>query len=274
MSGAGKTLAAGVLQDRGWYVVDNLPPRLIAPLAGMVSPGSGVQHLAVVVDVRSRQFFETLTAALDALKTAGQAYRVIFLDASDQSLVQRYERVRRPHPLQGNESTLMAIGRERDLVASVRLRADSVIDTSGLSVNDFSRAIDRAIGADGPGILTVSVVSFGFKYGLPLDANHVIDVRFLENPYWIDELRHLTGLDQAVKDYVMALPDVAAFLDQYASALRLALAGYVRERKLHVAVAVGCTGGKHRSVAIAEALAQALRPSVAVRVLHRDLGRE
>jgi len=273
MSGAGKTGAAKALQDRGWYVVDNLPPRLIAPLAGMMSGGGGIQHLAVVVDVRARQYFETLVAALEALKAAGQAHRVVFLDASDAALVKRFESSRRPHPLQGDGTILAGIERERDVLEAMRLRADAVLDTSTLSARDFPEALDQTIGIGGLSALTVSFMSFGFKHGLPLDANHVVDVRFLTNPFWIDELRHMTGVDRPVRDFVLGLPDAAAFIDRYVEVLRLALVGYVREHKLHLTVAIGCTGGRHRSVAIAEALAEALRPDAITRVHHRDLAR-
>jgi UPF0042 nucleotide-binding protein len=275
MSGAGKTLAAGALQDRGWYVVDNIPPRLIQPLAGMMTPtGDGVQQLAVVVDIRSRRFFETLAAALDSLKAQGLPYRVVFLDARDDVLVRRFEQTRRPHPLQQDGTVLSGIARERAELEGAKLRADVVVDTSDLTVNALAGAIDRAAGLDGPEGVVLTVESFGFKYGLPMDANHVVDVRFLENPYWVDELRKLTGQDQPVKDYVMGLAGARDFLDRYAGALRLALDGYVRERKQYVTVAVGCTGGKHRSVVITEALGEALRGDATVRVLHRDLGRE
>jgi UPF0042 nucleotide-binding protein len=213
--------------------------------------------------------------ALDALSAGGASPKVVFLDASDEVLIRRYEQVRRPHPLQGPENTLIGIARERDLLGRLRERADAVIDTSATSVHQLAQEVERVIEGVSAGGLTVSVLSFGFKYGVPLDANHVIDVRFLANPYWIDELRHLTGLDQPVRSYVLGLPNAAEFIDRYADALALALNETEKESGRHVTVAVGCTGGKHRSVAIAEALAEILRGrGKIVRTAHRDLGRE
>ncbi|MDR0433044.1 MAG: RNase adapter RapZ [Bifidobacteriaceae bacterium] len=275
MSGAGRTMAAGALQDRGWYVVDNIPPRLIAPLAGMMTPsGPGVTRLAVVVDVRSRQFFRTLVDSLDALKAAGIDHRVLFLDASDERLVRRYEHVRRPHPLQGDSSLLTGIAREREVVEPVRRRADQVIDTSTMTVHELASAMDRFAEPGRPDELTVAIQSFGFKYGVPLDANHVLDVRFLDNPYWVDELRHLTGLDEPVRQYVMNLPGARAIVERYAETLAVALDACARDRHPRVAIAVGCTGGKHRSVAVAEELAVHLARRGQIRTTHRDLGRE
>ncbi|MDR0594162.1 MAG: RNase adapter RapZ [Bifidobacteriaceae bacterium] len=276
MSGAGRTQAAGVLEDLGWYVVDNLPPQMIEPLAGMMTPaGSGVKRLAVVVDVRSGEFFRTLMGALESLRAAGVRHRIVFLDASDSELIRRYESVRRPHPLQGAGSVLTGIGRERELLADLREQADDYIDTSAFTVHELAAHMSQI--AD-PGLkdeVTVSVSSFGFKYGLPADASAVLDVRFLANPYWVDELRHLTGVDPAVRDYVMASGAAQEFLDHYVAALMVSLDGFVRQRKRHLSVAVGCTGGKHRSVAMTEALVAMLRErGVRARASHRDVGRE
>jgi UPF0042 nucleotide-binding protein len=274
LSGAGRTMAAGVLQDRGWYVVDNIPPRLIAPLAGMMTPsGPGVTRLAVVVDVRSRQFFQTLVESLDALAAAGIAYRILFLDAADDALVRRYEHVRRPHPLQGDDGLLAGIAREREVVGPLRERADQVIDTSALTVHELAREMERLADPGGPDGLVISIQSFGFKHGLPLDANHVLDVRFLSNPYWIDELRRLSGLDAPVRDYVLGLPDALPLIERYAATLGVVLEAYGRTRHPRVAIAVGCTGGRHRSVAIAEELALRLAAYGRVHTTHRDLGR-
>ncbi|MDR1295355.1 MAG: RNase adapter RapZ [Bifidobacteriaceae bacterium] len=275
MSGAGRTMAAGVLQDHGWYVVDNIPPRLIAPLAGMMTPsGPGVTRLAVVVDVRSRQFFRTLVDSLDALEAAGIAHRVLFLDAGDDTLVRRYEQVRRPHPLQGDHGLLAGIAREREVVEPLRRRADQVIDTSSLTVHDLAREMGRFADPGRPDELVVAIQSFGFKYGVPVDANHVLDVRFLDNPYWIDELRHLTGLDEPVRRYVLGLPGAGAVIEHYTATLAIALDACARDGHPRVAIAVGCTGGKHRSVAMAEELAAHLAHLGRVRTTHRDLGRE
>jgi UPF0042 nucleotide-binding protein len=276
MSGAGRTQAAGVLEDLGWYVVDNLPPQMIGPLAGMMRPAEGgVGRLAVVVDVRSGEFFQTLMEALETLREAGTDHRIVFLDASDAELVRRYESVRRPHPLQGDGSVLTGISRERDLLAGLRERADHYMDTTHYSVHELTDRMAQIADPGRAAELTIAVSSFGFKYGVPVDANNVIDVRFLSNPYWVDELRHLTGLDPAVRDYVMGRREAKEFVERYVSALDAALAGFVRQRKNHLSIAVGCTGGKHRSVAVAEALAETLKAKgIRTRVTHRDVGRE
>lgn len=275
MSGAGRTKAAAVLEDLDWYVVDNLPAQLLTQLAGMLSTGpGGVHRLAAVVDVRGREFFADLVNVIDSLQEAGIAHRILFLDASDAVLVQRFEAVRRPHPLQGDGRILDGIAEERALLADVKSRADVVVDTSDLTVHDLAREVRAAVSGDEDG-LRVHVVSFGFKYGLPLDADHVVDVRFLANPYWISELRHLTGRDEPVRDYVLGLPGARDFIARYADALEPVLAGYLNEDKRYVTIAVGCTGGKHRSVALSEAVAAELRErGHRVAVTHRDLGRE
>jgi UPF0042 nucleotide-binding protein len=276
MSGAGRSRTAAVLEDLDWYVVDNLPAQLLPQLAGMMTAGpGGVHRLAVVLDVRGREFFADLGEVLDSLRDAGLAHRVLFLDASDAVLVQRFETVRRPHPLQGDGRILDGIAEERQLLRGIRERADVVLDTSELNVHDLARQVRIAVTGGDEETLKITVVSFGFKYGLPLDADHVVDVRFLANPYWITELRHLTGRDEPVRDYVLGLEGAHLFVDRYVEALEPVLAGYVHEDKRYATLAVGCTGGKHRSVAIAEALAGALRErGQRVVVTHRDLGRE
>ncbi|MDR1118972.1 MAG: RNase adapter RapZ [Bifidobacteriaceae bacterium] len=276
MSGAGRTQAASVLEDLGWYVVDNLPPQMIEPLAGMMAPyGGGVHKLAVVVDVRSGEFFRTLMDALGKLREKGTDHRIVFLDASDQELTRRYEAVRRPHPLQGSGTVLTGIARERALLADLRERSDDYVDTSSFSAHELAAHMSHIADPDKKDEVTVSVSSFGFKYGQPADASVIVDARFLENPYWVDELRHLTGLDPQVRDYVMASGEAQEFLDGYVPALMVALGGFRRQRKHHLSIAVGCTGGKHRSVAITEALVAMLRErGVRARAAHRDVGRE
>ncbi|MGW6132222.1 RNase adapter RapZ [Cellulomonas sp. NPDC055163] len=278
MSGAGRTRAAAVLEDLDWYVVDNLPAQMLVHLVGLVAkggPGGGQQRIAAVVDVRTREFFADLAQVLAGLKATGTDYRILFLDSSDEVLVRRFEQVRRPHPLQGDGRILDGIAAERALLADIRERADVLIDTSELSVHDLAREVRAGVTGDGEDVLRVNVVSFGFKYGLPLDADHVVDVRFLANPYWITELRHLTGRDEPVRDYVLGLPGATDFVDRYASALEPVLAGYLHEEKRYVTIAVGCTGGKHRSVAISDALARRLRErGQRVTVTARDLGKE
>lgn len=275
MSGAGRSRAANVLEDLDWYVVDNLPPRLLRALAGMMTPGGGVNRLAAVVDVRSGEFFNDLVEVLDDLRTHGIDYRILFLDAADDVLVRRYEQVRRPHPLQGDGRILDGIEAERRLLGHLRRRADILIDTSDLSVHDLARRVRELLATERDARVHVSVVSFGFKYGLPLDADHVVDVRFLANPYWVTELRHLTGNDPEVAEYVLGQDGAGEFADRYVEAIAPVLDGYVDELKPYVTIAVGCTGGKHRSVAMAEAIAQRLRErGQSVRTLHRDVGRE
>ncbi len=276
MSGAGRTRAASVLEDLDWFVVDNLPPMMITPLVDLMTrAGSAVERIAVVVDVRGRQYFAELDKALDHLRSAGVQYRILFLDASDAELVRRFEAVRRPHPLQGDGRILDGIAEERRALAAIAERADTIIDTSTLSVHDLAREV-RAIVSDGAhDVLRVNVVAFGFKYGIPLDADHMIDMRFLANPYWVTELRHLTGKDAPVRDYVLSRPGATEFIDRYVHALEPVLAGYLNEEKRYVTIAVGCTGGKHRSVATADAIAARLRAlGHRVTVTQRDLGKE
>jgi len=278
MSGAGRTRAAAVLEDLDWYVVDNLPAQMLTPLVGMMSrgaPGGGVQRLAAVVDARGREFFVDLAQVLATLRESGIDYRILFLDASDEVLVRRYEQVRRPHPLQGRGRVLDGIAAERALLADLRERADVLIDTSDLNVHDLAREVRKAVSGTADDVLRINIVSFGFKYGIPLDADHVVDVRFLANPYWVTELRHLTGRDVPVRDYVLGLPGARLFVERYVSALEPVLAGYLKEEKRYVTIAVGCTGGKHRSVAISDAIAGELRAvGQQVTVAARDLGKE
>jgi len=276
MSGAGRSRAAGVLEDLDWFVVDNLPPLMIVPLVDLMTrAGSSVERLAVVVDVRGREYFHELAQVLQHLRDSGLLYRILFLDARDDVLVRRYESVRRPHPLQGEGRILDGIGDERRRLATIAERADVVIDTSELSVHDLAREVRAAVAEGAPEALRVNVLAFGFKYGLPLDADHVVDVRFLANPYWITELRHLTGKDVPVRDYVLGRPGALEFVDRYVSALEPVLAGYLNEEKRCVTIAVGCTGGKHRSVAIAGEIAERLRAAgQRVTVTARDLGKE
>jgi RNase adapter protein RapZ len=278
MSGAGRTRAAAVLEDLDWYVVDNLPAQMLTPLVGMMkrgAPGGGVQRLAAVVDARGREFFPDLAPVLEDLRAAGTDYRILFLDASDEVLVRRFEQVRRPHPLQGNGRILDGIAAERAVLADIRERADVLIDTSELNVHDLAREVRKAVSGPADDTLRITILSFGFKYGIPLDADHVVDVRFLANPYWVSELRHLSGLDAPVRDYVLGLPGAQVFIERYVAALEPILDGYLHEEKRYVTIAVGCTGGKHRSVAITEAMATRLRGlGQHVTVGARDLGKE
>ena len=278
LSGAGRSTAAKCLEDLGYFVVDNLPPELIATMVDLGSRSRGaVTKIAVVMDVRSRAFSSDLRAVIDDLASRGLAPRVLFLEASDPVLVRRFESVRREHPLQGEGRLIDGITAERRLLSPLREAADLVLDTSDRSVHQLRRAIEQTFVADAEQgtRLRATVVSFGFKYGLPVDADMVADVRFLPNPYWIPELREQSGQDVEVRDYVLAQQGAETFLDLYTELLRTVGAGYRREGKHYLTLAIGCTGGKHRSVAISEALAARLRAmDVHTTVMHRDLGRE
>ena len=276
MSGAGRSTAAKALEDLGWYVVDNLPPQLIGELGDLTAGAEpAVQRIAVAVDVRGRSFFSELSHAVENASKTGLRTRLLFLDATDDTLVRRFESVRRPHPLQQAGAVLEGIQAERRMLAELRGSADTVVDTSRLNVHELSSKIITLFGdADAPSI-RVLLMSFGFKYGLPLDADQVADVRFLPNPFWVPELRPHTGLDEPVSTYVLGQEGAGEFIELYAKALQPVLAGYVRENKRYATLAVGCTGGKHRSVAISEVLSRRLAaPGVAITTVHRDLGRE
>ncbi|MET0673842.1 MAG: RNase adapter RapZ [Microbacterium pygmaeum] len=276
MSGAGRSTAADALEDLGWYVVDNLPPQMLRPLLDLTAlAASALPRVAVVVDVRGRDLFAELPEITRALRR-GRPVRVMFLDASDEVLVRRFEAVRRPHPLQGDGTILDGIRLERDRLAVVRESADVIVDTSNFNIHQLASQVVEMFSAENAAKHTVTLMSFGFKYGLPPDADSVADMRFLPNPFWNDELRALTGEDPAVREYVLAQQGAAEFIDAYAAALAPVLDGYQRENKRHSVVAVGCTGGKHRSVVMTRELADRLSslPGVAVRVKHRDLGRE
>ena len=276
MSGAGRSTAANSLEDLDWYVVDNLPPQMLKPLLDLTELAGGVlPRVAVVVDVRGRDLFSDLPAAMRALRERRQI-RVMFLDASDEALVRRFEAVRRPHPLQGGGTILDGIRRERARLAAVRESADIIIDTSSYNIHQLATKVADLFTEEGSARHTLTLQSFGFKYGLPPDADLVADMRFLPNPFWDERLRPFTGEDAEVRDFVLEQQGAREFLDAYSAALRPVLEGYQRENKSHSVVAIGCTGGKHRSVVIVRELAQRLAsvPGVAVRVSDRDLGRE
>ena len=276
MSGAGRTTAANALEDLGWYVVDNLPAQMLRPLLELSElAGGALPKIAAVVDVRGRDLFTELPTIAAALR-AGRQLRVLFLDASDDVLVRRFESVRRPHPLQGDGTILDGIQRERERVSIIRASADMLIDTSALNIHQLATRVVDLFTDEGAARHTVTLMSFGFKYGLPTDVDMVADMRFLPNPFWVPELKGHTGEEEQVREYVLAQPGALEFIDAYARALHPVLEGYQRENKRHSVVAVGCTGGKHRSVVTAIELAQRLAevPGVAVRVKHRDLGRE
>ena len=276
MSGAGRSTAAKSLEDLDWFVADNLPPDLLPTMLDLARRAqSAVPRLAAVVDVRSRAFSTDLKSVIGDLGTGGSRPFVVFLEASDETLIRRFDSERRPHPLQEDGRLCDGIAAERELLAGVRGEADLVLDTSQLNVHELRARMRAAFGfAAGTG-LRLNIVSFGFKYGLPVDADLVADCRFLPNPHWVPALAPLTGEDREVRDYVMGQPGAAEFLDAYVRAVRVTLEGYQREGKHFAMLAVGCTGGKHRSVVIAEQIAARLGDSwPAVRVVHRDLGRE
>ncbi|UJW36703.1 RNase adapter RapZ [Saccharothrix sp. AJ9571] len=277
LSGAGRSTAAKCLEDLGWFVVDNLPPELIATMVELGAQARGaITKVAVVMDVRSRAFTDDLASVIKDLDARGYKPRVLFLEATDAVLVRRFEAVRRGHPMQGDGRLADGITAERALLAPLREEADLVLETSALSVHELRAKIEDAFGSETSTQTRVTVLSFGYKYGLPMDADLVMDVRFLPNPFWIPELREHTGLDGEVRNYVLSQEGAEEFLDRYHQLLRLVGAGYKREGKRYLTLAVGCTGGKHRSVALSEELARRLsnEDGMAVKVVHRDLGRE
>ncbi|TFD21605.1 RNase adapter RapZ [Cryobacterium sp. TMS1-13-1] len=276
MSGAGRSTVANALEDLDWYVVDNLPPQMLRPLVDLVErAGTNLPKIAAVVDIRGRDLFGDFLETVQQLRSNTQV-QVIFLEARDDALVRRFESVRRPHPLQGDGTLLDGISAERSRLLTVRESSDLVIDTSDLNVHQLATAITERFAAAGSAGVQLTIMSFGFKYGLPTDVDLVADARFLPNPFWIPELRAHTGVDPEVRDFVLAQNGALEFIDHYAAALAPVLAGYQRENKRHATIGIGCTGGKHRSVAMARELASRLEklPGVVVNIKHRDLGRE
>ncbi|XPP25870.1 MAG: RNase adapter RapZ [Leucobacter sp.] len=276
MSGAGRSTVANALEDLGWYVVDNLPLPMLKTLADMADrSGGALPRIVAVIDVRGRDLFEDIQQTVTDLRQ-GATVRVVFLDATDDVLVRRYESVRRPHPLQAEGSLLDGIRLERERLQELRASSDVVIDTSRYNVHELSTATRELFSDDDTPGIQLQVQSFGFKYGAPTDVDLMVDMRFLPNPFWETELRALTGVDPEVKDFVLSQEGALEFLQHYVAAIEPVLAGYQRENKRHVSLAVGCTGGKHRSVAMARELTDRLAslPGVAVSLRHRDLGRE
>jgi len=276
MSGAGRSTVANALEDLGWYVVDNLPPQMLRPLLDLaMHPGSALPSIAAVVDVRGGKLFADLATIIAELRERTPV-RVVYLDATDQALVRRFEQVRRPHPLQADGTLLDGIGRERDLMTSVRELSDLIIDTSEYNIHQLATTVTELFAHEGRALVRVTLESFGFKYGIPTDADIVADARFLPNPFWRDDLRGATGQDARVSEYVLEQEGARDFVQHFIAALGPVLAGYARENKPHATIAVGCTGGKHRSVALVEEFAAHLRgmPGIDVTVKHRDLGRE
>lgn len=277
MSGAGRSTVAHALEDLGWYVVDNLPPSLLPELA--VQTTNSHELVAVVVDVRGGKFFDDLNHALDGLQSAAVPYRLLFLDATDQALVQRFESTRRPHPLQETGRIVDGIARERARLEELRSKADVVIDTSNLNVHQLEKRTGEIFAAGISQGLRINVLSFGYKYGIPVDSDLVLDCRFIPNPHWDPQLRPLTGLQEAVSQRVLGSEGVADFVTSYVDVVTKMIPGYLREGKKYVTIGIGCTGGKHRSVAVAEEIARQLSSHsselhISAHATHRDVGRE
>ena len=275
MTGAGRGTAAKVLEKLGYYVIDNLPPGLLVQAVRTIQASGDIDKLAVVVDARSRGFFGGLNEAIESLRDLGVSCKILYLEASDEVLVRRQEAARRPHPLSHEGRLMDGFDRERELLRSIRGRADIVVDTTTLNSHQLGQRVHAAFVDPDQGGMRASVMSFGFKYGIPIDADMVADLRFLPNPFWVDTLRPLSGLDQPVSDYVLGQPRAEEFLEQYEKLVALLTGGYLNEDKHFLTIAIGCTGGRHRSVAMSEAFAERLRAQgVRTLVVHRDLGRE
>jgi len=279
MSGAGRSTVAHSMEDSGWYVIDNLPPSLLSSVLDMTERTS--DSIAVVIDVRGRQFFDDLNRSLADLVEKGVSRKIIFVDASDEVLITRFESSRRPHPLQGNDRIVDGIEREREKLREMRAGADLVVDTSQLNIHQLERKINELFQSGSLAALKVNVLSFGYKFGIPADADLVMDCRFIPNPHWQSELRPKTGLDKEVSDAVLNASAVPEFLDRYVALFDSIACGYLQEGKKFITLAIGCTGGKHRSVAVAEELAKRLNglnlngdSEVSAHAIHRDLGRE
>jgi UPF0042 nucleotide-binding protein len=277
MSGAGRSTVGNALEDLGWYVVDNLPPQMLGPISDLFSLAkTPLPKLAVVIDVRGREFFPELLENLAQLRGRAVNLKLIYLEATDAALVKRFENVRRPHPLQSDGTLLEGISSEREQLLSVRETADVVIDTSDLNIHQLSTSIAEQFSLDQSTKLHVVVQSFGFKYGTPTDADLIADARFIPNPFWNEELRPFTGEETQVRDFVLSAAGAQEFITNYIAALKPVLRGYTTENKRYATIAIGCTGGKHRSVAVSSEIAKLLReiPEISVTLKHRDLGRE
>ena len=279
MSGAGRSTVAHSLEDLGWYVVDNLPPALLGNLIELVN--TSVKKVAVVVDVRGRAFFGDLTKSLADLAEQGISRKILFVDAADDVLVRRFESTRRPHPLQGSDRILDGIAKERDRLREVRDAADLVIDSSALNIHQLEKKIADNFHEDSGADLRVNILSFGYKYGIPVDADLVVDCRFIANPHWVPELRPLSGLDKPVSDAVLDSENVQEFLDRYQALFETMALGFITEGRKFLTLAIGCTGGKHRSVAVTVELVTRLtqceklsKYKIETQAMHRDLGRE
>jgi len=277
MSGAGRSTVGKALEDMDWYVVDNLPPQLIRPMSELFSHSDSEKpSLAVVIDARGGELFKDLSEHIDLLRSSNISVQVLFLEANDATLVRRFEQVRRPHPLQGDGTITDGIHAERERLLGLRSQADFIIDSSDLNVHQLALKISESFATASSSQLNLLIQSFGFKYGAPSDADMIADMRFIPNPFWDEELRPFTGEDQEVSNFVLSQPGVEEFISNYVAALRPVITGFLKENRKHAAIAIGCTGGKHRSVAMAIELAKRLSAfdGVKIRVKHRDLGKE
>jgi UPF0042 nucleotide-binding protein len=275
LSGAGRSEVANALEDLGYFVIDNLPPALIAKMVELAaSPGQEIRHIALVVDVRGGSYFDQVTEALRDLRRRGIEYRILFLTASDDVLIRRFEATKRKHPLA--DRVIDGISKERAVLESLREAADLVIDTSNMTVHELRDRVVAGFSAQSrEERMQTTVLSFGYKHGLPLDSDMVLDVRFLPNPYWIDDLRPLPGTDKRIQDYVMSQDETTDFMQRLDTLLDGVVPGFLHEGKRYLTIAIGCTGGRHRSVVLAEAIGESLRRrGLPVVVRHRDLERE
>ena len=275
MSGAGKTVAMRSFEDMGYFCVDNMPPSLLPKFWELVKESGKITKIALVIDLRSRAFFDEIMSAIAGLdNTSFITTKILFLEASDDALVSRYKETRRTHPLAGEGRIYDGIVAERRLLQDIKTRSQKVIDTTNLSPRKLREEIMQAFSTGSEGVFTIQVMSFGFKYGLPIDADVVMDVRFLPNPHYIPELRPLTGLDESVYDYVMSQPEAKTFYHKLMDLLDFSIPGYKKEGKSSVTIAIGCTGGQHRSVAFAERIGrELLSDSYNVTISHRDKDR-
>ena len=275
MSGAGKTVAMQSFEDMGYFCVDNMPPSLLPKFWELVKESGKITKIALVIDLRSRAFFDEIMSAIGGLdNTSFITTKILFLEASDDALVSRYKETRRTHPLAGEGRIYDGIIAERRLLQDIKTRSQKVIDTTNLSPRQLREEIMQAFSTGQEGVFTIQVMSFGFKYGLPIDADVVMDVRFLPNPHYIPELRPLTGLDEPVYDYVMSQTEAKTFYHKLMDLLDFSIPGYKKEGKSSVTIAIGCTGGQHRSVAFAERIGrELLSDSYNVKISHRDKDR-
>lgn len=272
MSGAGRSTAAHVLEDHHWYVVDNLPASMIFPLVNELREER--EKVAVVIDVRSMEFLTELSAGIKALRGNGDNVRILFLDSHDEALVRRYESTRRPHPLQGDDRIVDGITREREILRNLRAEAEIVIDSSALNVHQLASKVDQMFTSESERALHLSLLSFGYKYGIPYDADFTLDCRFIPNPHWNPELQPMSGLQKPVADAVLSNPATEEFITNFIALFTSASAGFLNEGKRYITIAFGCTGGRHRSVAVAQEVARRLESiGMDVHLQHRDVDR-